>query len=134
MSCFVFEEKSSTTVKLTEELGASLRTLQEIARRVAQVAKDSKINVDVEEYVRKFKPDLMDVVFAWCQGNSFAKICGMTDVFEGSIIRAMRRLEELLRQLVGAAKAIGNTELEIKIADGIAKLKRDIVFAASLYL
>ena len=58
----------------------------------------------------------------------------MTDIFEGSVIRCMRRLEELLRQLSSAAKAIGNSELENKFSDGIAKIKRDIVFAASLYL
>jgi ATP-dependent RNA helicase DOB1 len=46
----------------------------------------------------------------------------------------MRRLEELLRELTVAAKAIGNAELEAKFADGITKIKRDIVFAASLYL
>ena len=69
----------------------------------------------------------------------------------------MRRLEELLRQMCQAAKAIGNTELENKFAQGeiwllvyhcdhcnvmlnvylytgIVKIKRDIVFAASLYL
>ena len=43
----------------------------------------------------------------------------MTDVFEGSIIRCMRRLEELLRQMTMAAKAIGNTNLENKFAEGI---------------
>lgn len=58
----------------------------------------------------------------------------MTDIFEGSVIRCMRRLEELLRQLQSAAKAIGNTELENKFAEGIVKIKRDIVFAVSLYL
>lgn len=36
----------------------------------------------------------------------------------GSIIRCMRRLEELLRQMCQAAKAIGNTELENKFAEG----------------
>lgn len=46
----------------------------------------------------------------------------------------MRRLEETLRQLCAAAKSIGNTELENKFAEGILKIKRDIVFAASLYL
>ncbi len=30
----------------------------------------------------------------------------------------MRRLEELLRQMCQAAKAIGNTDLENKFADG----------------
>ena len=58
----------------------------------------------------------------------------MTDVFEGSIIRCMRREEELLRQMANAAKAIGNTELENRFAEGNGKIKRDIVFAASLYL
>jgi ATP-dependent RNA helicase DOB1 len=58
----------------------------------------------------------------------------MTAVYEGSIIRAMRRLEELLRQLVAAAKTIGDSELENNIAEGITLMKRDIVFAASLYL
>jgi ATP-dependent RNA helicase DOB1 len=39
-------------------------------------------------------------------------------VFEGSLIRAFRRLEELLRQMSAAAKVIGNTELEVKFAQG----------------
>jgi len=102
----------------------------------------------------------MDVVHSWCAGSKFSEICKMTDVFEGSIIRCMRRLEvgcllqrlltnhqELLRQVCAAAKAVGNTELENKFAEGrrdvtiavltltgITRIKRDIVFAASLYL
>ena len=43
----------------------------------------------------------------------------MTDVFEGSIIRCIRRLEEVLRQMCQAAKTIGNTELENKFSQGI---------------
>jgi ATP-dependent RNA helicase DOB1 len=58
----------------------------------------------------------------------------MTSIYEGSVIRAMRRLEELLRQLVAAARCIGNSELENRFAAAIARIKRDIVFAASLYL
>ena len=58
----------------------------------------------------------------------------MTPVFEGSIIRVMRRLEELLRQMILAAKAIGNNELERKFGEASTAIKRDIVFAASLYL
>jgi ATP-dependent RNA helicase DOB1 len=46
----------------------------------------------------------------------------------------MRRLEELLRQLCAAAKAIGNVVLENKFSEAINKIKRDIVFASSLYL
>ena len=46
----------------------------------------------------------------------------------------MRRLEELLRQMVQASKSIGNTELENKFSEAIKLIKRDIIFAASLYL
>lgn len=36
--------------------------------------------------------------------------------------------------MVSAATAIGNTELETKFAEGITAIRRDIIFAASLYL
>jgi len=134
LSCFVFEERAQEMPKLGEELSGALRLMQETARKIAKVSKEAKLEIDEETYVEKFKPHMMDVVYAWSTGKSFAEICQMTDIFEGSIIRTMRRLEELLRQMCQAAKAIGNTELENKFADSIVKIKRDIVFAASLYL
>ncbi|KAM4527775.1 exosome RNA helicase MTR4 [Odontesthes bonariensis] len=134
LSCFVFQENASEMPKLTEQLAAPLRQMQECAKRIAKVSADAKLEVDEETYLNQFKPHLMDVVFAWANGATFAQICKMTDVFEGSIIRCMRRLEEVLRQMCSAAKAIGNTELENKFAEGITKIKRDIIFAASLYL
>ncbi|XP_007559060.2 superkiller viralicidic activity 2-like 2, partial [Poecilia formosa] len=134
LSCFVFQENANEMPKLTEQLAAPLRQMQECAKRIAKVSADAKLEVDEETYLNQFKPHLMDVVFAWANGATFAQICKMTDVFEGSIIRCMRRLEEVLRQMCSAAKAIGNTELENKFSEGITKIKRDIVFAASLYL
>lgn len=134
LSCFVFQENANEMPKLTEQLAAPLRQMQECARRIAKVSAEAKLTVDEETYLNQFRPHLMDVVYTWANGASFSQICKMTDVFEGSIIRCMRRLEELLRQMCQAAKAIGNTELENKFALGITKIKRDIVFAASLYL
>ncbi|XP_078095944.1 exosome RNA helicase MTR4 [Mustelus asterias] len=134
LSCFVFQEKANEMPKLTEQLAGPLRQMQECARRIAKVSAEAKLEVDEEIYLDSFRPHLMDVVFTWANGATFAQICKMTEVFEGSIIRCMRRLEELLRQMCQAAKAIGNTELENKFAEGITKIKRDIVFAASLYL
>jgi ATP-dependent RNA helicase DOB1 len=134
LSCFVFQEKSNEEPRLTDELSNPLRILHDTARRIAKVSQECKISVNEEEYVQSFKPHLMHVAFAWCNGSKFSQICKLTDVYEGSLIRAFRRLEELLRQMCAAAKAIGNTELENKFAEGIVKIKRDIIFAASLYL
>lgn len=58
----------------------------------------------------------------------------MTDVFEGSLIRVFRRLEELLRQMAQASKAMGSEELESKFELSMTKVHRDIVAAQSLYL
>jgi ATP-dependent RNA helicase DOB1 len=116
------------------ELQAPLKQMQDFARRIAKVSKECKMEIDEDDYVEKFKPTLMDVVLKWCKGATFLQICQITDVFEGNIIRCMRRLEELLRQMVQASKTIGNTDLENKFSEAIRLIKRDIVFAASLYL
>lgn len=76
----------------------------------------------------------MGVAYAWCEGKSFTQICSLTDMFEGQIIRSMRRLDELLNQLKAAAVAISNPELEAKFTEGGKLLKRGIIFAGSLYL
>ncbi|XP_048489059.1 exosome RNA helicase MTR4 isoform X1 [Plutella xylostella] len=134
VSCFVCDENSNQAPNSAADLKTVLRQLQEYARRIAKVSIDAKLDLDEDDYVNKFKHTLMDVVLAWAKGASFLQICKMTDVFEGSIIRCMRRLEEVLRQLCQAAKNIGNVDLENKFSDAIKLLKRDIVFAASLYM
>jgi ATP-dependent RNA helicase DOB1 len=76
----------------------------------------------------------MEAVFAWCKGAKFIEVQRLTNSFEGSTIRTLRRLEELVRQIAAASKAIGNYELERKFEEGSEKIKRDIVFCSSLYL
>jgi ATP-dependent RNA helicase DOB1 len=134
LSCLVCDERSNDAPKLTEDLSGALKNMQEMARQIAKVSIDCKLDIEEDAYVEQFKPYLMDVVHEWCRGASFSKLCEMTEVFEGGIIRCMRRLEELLRQMSLAAKVIGNKELEDKFNDAVRLLKRDIVFAASLYL
>lgn len=58
----------------------------------------------------------------------------MTDVYEGSLIRLFRRLEELLRQMAQASKTLGSEELEKKFELALTKIRRDLVAAQSLYL
>lgn len=76
----------------------------------------------------------MEVTYLWAKGSKFGDICDITDVFEGSIIRCIRRLAELLRQLSSACKVIGDYELEAKFSSAIKLIQRDVIFSASLYL
>ena len=58
----------------------------------------------------------------------------MTEVYEGSLIRLFRRLEELLRQVAQAAQVMGSQELKEKFVLALEKVRRDLVAAGSLYL
>ena len=79
---------------------------------------ESKIPLDKEDYVSKFKPDLMELTMMWCQGAKFKGVCGEArDIYEGTIIRAFRRLDELISQLVESAKLIGNKDLREKFEE-----------------
>ncbi|CAN6202857.1 unnamed protein product [Urochloa humidicola] len=134
LSCFVWQEKLQDAPKPREELDLLFYQLQETARRVANLQLECKIQIDVETFVNSFRPDIMEAVYSWAKGSKFYQIMEMTQVFEGSLIRAIRRLEEVLQQLILASKSIGETELEAKLEEAVNKIKRDIVFAASLYL
>ena len=63
LSCFVCDEKSNEMPKLTQELSGPLRQMQDMAKQIAKVSKEAKIEIDEEQYISKFKPFMMDVVF-----------------------------------------------------------------------
>lgn len=134
LSCFVWQEKIKNLPKLREDLSSLYSQLREVARRVGKVQVECKMSIDVEDYVASFRPDIMEVAYAWCKGAKFVEVMQIVQVFEGSLIRAMKRLEEVLQQLVVAAHSIGEIDLETKFQDAVVRIKRDIVFAASLYL
>lgn len=52
---------------------------------------------------------------------------------EGIIVRTIQRLDELLKDVKAAAKMVGDPALAVKIEAASQKIRRDIVFAASLY-
>jgi len=74
LSCFIFEEKSNETPTLKEELAKPFREIQAQARTVAKISQESKLAVNEDEYVEGFKYQLMEVVYKWCNGASFAEI------------------------------------------------------------
>jgi ATP-dependent RNA helicase DOB1 len=84
LSCFVCDEKSSEMPKLSESLSGPLKQMQDLARRIAKVSLEAKLELEEDSYVEQFKPYMMDVVAAWCRGATFGDICKMTDIFEGN--------------------------------------------------
>ncbi|PRQ37001.1 putative RNA helicase [Rosa chinensis] len=134
-SCFIPGDRSNEQIQLRSELARPLQQLQDSARRIAEIQNECKLETDVDEYVEStVRPFLMDVIYCWSKGASFADVIQMTEIFEGSIIRSARRLDEFLNQLRTAANAVGEVDLEKKFEAASESLRRGIMFANSLYL
>lgn len=134
ITCTICEEKPSDAFTLSEENGRTFEILKESVQKVCTAMNRCGISVTPETYLNQFSYQMMDIVKMWMSGFTFIEICESTSIFEGSIIRTFKRLEELLRQLVNAAMVIGNNDLVELFGQGIYLIKRDIVFTNSLYL
>ena len=54
-----------------------------MAKKIAKVSVESKLELNETEYLDSFSPHMMDVVHSWCNHASFAEIVQQTTIFEG---------------------------------------------------
>lgn len=64
----------------------------------------------------------------------FAALAALAPLQEGAVVRCIQRLEELCRELRRAARMLGDPGLAATMEAASGCIKRDIVFAASLYI
>ena len=91
LSCFVHKEQSQeVSINIQNirpvQLQDSYKKLQEIARNVAKTSIEAKIEMEEEEYLQGFCPDLMQVTYEWARGAKFSDVCKITEIFEGKFI------------------------------------------------
>lgn len=138
LSSLVYQEKSSDEdfdAELPESLRLCCERMKEIANNLGQLQKEHGLNVDPLEYQEgSLKFGLVHVVYEWALGVPFSAICELTMVPEGSIVRCITRLDELCREVRNTARIVGNPTLYRKMEAASVAIKRDIVFASSLYV
>ncbi|SGY79528.1 BQ5605_C008g05156 [Microbotryum silenes-dioicae] len=135
LSCFIFQEKTDVEPLLTPKLEEGKATIVEIADRVEAVQSRHRANFadDGQFGNGGLKFGLVEVVYEWAKGMAFSQITALTDVQEGTIVRAITRLDETCREVRDAARIVGNSDLFTKMEQCQLKIRRDIVFCASLY-
>jgi len=133
LSCLVFQQRNCSAPELTPALEQGVKDIKSIATRIGQIQVDCGLLQPVGEYVDSFKFGLVEVVYEWARGMPFSDITKLTDVQEGIIVRTIQRLDESLRDVKDAARVIGDPVLYQKMDQASTIIKRDIVFAASLY-
>ena len=137
LSCFVFDEKTDSEPQLSEKLKRGKEAIIEISEKVNhyqilhQVILSSD---DANDFVSRPRFGLVAVVYEWARGMSFNRITDLTDVMEGSIVRVVTRLDETCREVMSAARLIGDPGLYQKMDKARELIRRDVVFTASLYM
>ncbi|KAF9075050.1 antiviral helicase [Rhodocollybia butyracea] len=131
LSCFVFQEKTDVEPVIPPKLEQGRDAILAIGDRVGRIQDSHK--VATEDFQSKLKFGLVEVVYEWAKGMPFEQITALTDVAEGTIVRVITRLDETCREVRDAARVIGDADLFKKMEESQIKIKRDIVFAASLY-
>jgi len=138
LSALIFQEKSNDS-ELDSELPDSLvlccQKMRTIAMNLGSMQRDHGLAIDPKEYCdNSLKFGLVHVVYEWALGVAFSSICELTLVQEGSIVRCITRLDELCREVRNCARVVGNPTLYRKAEIASVAIKRDIVFASSLYI
>merc|ERR1711879_244921 len=93
------------------ENSKNFNNLKQKVMNVCEIQKNAKLDVNAKKFIESFSPGLMDVTLMWSKGATFAEVAKMTKVYEGSIIRVLKRLDELLSELVKCAKLMGSDTL-----------------------
>lgn len=138
MSLFINEEtmREGVPIKIkSEKLSHVFYEIKKILEFIVSVNLDAEMeNYDQDEILNKLNPSMFDVIEKWYDGSTFLDICKKSKMYEGSIIRNIKRLYELLKQLGECSAILGNKELTEKIEEGGQRLYRGIVFTSSLYI
>jgi antiviral helicase SKI2 len=138
LSSLLYQQKSDDddfSVEIPETLLQCCQNMKVIAMNLGQLQKEHGLDLDPRDYCEAtLKFGLVHVVYEWALGVPFKDICELTTAQEGSIVRCITRLDELCREVRNCARVVGNPTLYRKMEAASVAIKRDIVFASSLYV
>ncbi|CRH01113.1 ATP-dependent RNA helicase, putative [Plasmodium relictum] len=135
LSCFVYDESTNKEISINDSiLVEGYQQIIKTATNVANKMNQCGMNINLKDYLDKFKSAIMPIVLLWARGHSFMEILTDSQIYEGSIIRTLRRLDELLRQMICAFRGINNDSMCEILTAATKKLRRGIPFSPSLYL
>ena len=133
----------SAPCRATHELVASA------VRTVGKQEVECEVERNVSEYVDAFRPEAMEMFARWCEGGAFSEIMAMTarggndargrggagaGAHEGSVVRGIRRAQDLIACFADAARVVGDVDFEEDLRAVKDAMTRDIVNCPSLFV
>ncbi|KAI4818074.1 hypothetical protein KUCAC02_011439 [Chaenocephalus aceratus] len=131
LSCLVFTQKTQVEPHITNTLQEGIDRVLSVAKRIGELQRECEIPQTAEEFVGQFKFGLTEVVYCWAQGgmvSRFAEIALLTDVQEGTVVRASSAWNEVLKEVRQAARHRGRLRPgRSKMEKASLAIRRDIV-------
>lgn len=138
LSCFVYEgrTKDEEDLPMTPRLERGKEKIRGITEKLLNIYTEHQVLLtsDEEEFLERKRFALVNVVYEWARGLAFNEIMQISVELEGTIVRVITRLDEICRQVKNAALIVGDSTLHSKMSEAQERIKRDIVFCASLYI
>lgn len=134
LSCIIFHQNMEEPT-LSDKLKQGRDKLLEIARYIVDSERECGLSVSNDDLLEQLNFGLVEVVYEWAMGKTFAEIMKTTEVHEGIIVRCIQQLNEVCRSIREVAHTImGTEELSDKMKTASDCIKRDIIFTGSLYI
>ena len=119
LSAFVFQQRSVDPPYLEGALYEATENVSRIAQAIVAVHVESGLPVDQDDWIsERLNFGMVEVVYEWAKGTSFAEICNLSMVAEGTIVRCITRLDETCREVRNIARVIGDAVLFKKDGSG----------------
>lgn len=138
LSCFVYEGRTNDEedIPMTPRLEKGKKRILEITEKILKEYSSKRVILtsEEEEFLERKRFALVNVVYEWARGLTFNEIMERSLEAEGTIVRVITRLDEICREVKNAALIVGDSTLHAKMSEAQERIKRDIVFCASLYL
>lgn len=138
LSAFVYEGSKDVEepITVTPRLDKGRERIKQLVGHVTDVLEHRQVIMtsDEQQFLERGRFGLIEVVYEWARGMTFEAISELTSVQEGIIVRVISRLDEVCREVRNAARIIGDATLQDKMETAQERIKRDIIFCASLYL
>ena len=130
LSVFVCTERSADEANnLPPDLQEALDSTRDMFKEIEEIEESFGLQTDF-----KLMDSLVEVTYFWANGVSFAELCGMTQAKEGRIVATIVQLHELVTSIISATIIMGEPTIRNNLRRVQAMIKRDIIFAGSLYI
>tara|TARA_B110000305_G_scaffold147768_1_gene164040 strand:+ start:237 stop:776 length:540 start_codon:yes stop_codon:yes gene_type:complete len=129
--------KEPKDIKMSVECKEAYEKVRVAAQIVGKQMQECQcLDISINDFMNSFRPEMMELTREWAKGTKFETCMKIAPrgMYEGSVVRSIRRINEVLWQLKGAMSIVGDAELADKFEEMQGMVKRDIVFADSLFL